>query len=220
MDSKTTDAVRYYVCGLFRGMQETPRIAEQREELQTHMTERIADETASGSSFDEAFNRAVASLGDLEELMETMSGQKRKIFIRKTDAVMMAGGLAYGTLFMIAVGIWFAFHGFGFRAAFVAAAGWLGYAVPAGAAWIRYRSKPGDAAMISIDRKESVRLAFLGWAAISIACFGVNAAFFGTDLFLNVLWAWMPMVGLLTWPLMEASYAWMIASWGSVRAEV
>jgi hypothetical protein len=62
------DSVRYFVKGLFRGMPETSSIAEQREELEVHINDRIADNMARGLTHDDAFARVVESLGDLDEL--------------------------------------------------------------------------------------------------------------------------------------------------------
>ncbi len=219
MERQGLESVRYYVRGLFRGMPETERLAEQREELETHLSDRIADVMATGVSFDEAFAGAVDSLGNLEELVETMSGQRRNILTRKADALLSAGMLLYGTVYIAAVWIWFALVGFGWRAVFVALPGWLGFAVPFLLAWLRFRSRASESAMVSLERREWVRLSWLGWTGISLVCWLVNVAFLGTGLFLDVVWAWMPMFGLLTWPLSESAYALMLKGLASIRAD-
>lgn len=220
MDENAIKAARFYVRGLFRGIPETARIAEQREELESHLAERISDEVASGIPFEAAFSGAVESLGNLEELVETMVGQKRKILTRKADSILAGMTLAYGTAFMIAVGFWFAAAAeFGWRAIFVAIPGWLGFAVPFLLTWIRYLSRSRETAMVGLDRSEWVRLSWLGWAAISAVCWLMNLAFVGTELFLRVIWAWMPTFGLLTWPLNETAYAFMLRKLDSIGAE-
>lgn len=217
MESSSKDSIHYYVRGLFRGITETPEIAEQREELEVHLNDRVADGISRGLSHEAAFCSVVASLGDLNELIETMTGAGKKVYARKADWLMMAGGIAYGTLYMIAVGIWFAFRDFGWTAVYIAIPGWLGYVVPALIKLAAYRAMPGATAVVPVNRKAQVRSAFIGWAAISAACWVVNILFINTTLFLNVVWAWMPTLGLLTWPLMEAGYSWMIVNLKSLE---
>jgi hypothetical protein len=204
------DSVRYFVKGLFRGMPETSSIAEQREELEGHINDRIADNMARGLTHDDAFARVVESLGDLDELIETMTGRKKKVYALKAKWHMMAIGFAYGTLYMIAVGVWFAFHDFGWTAVYIAIPGWLGYAVPSFIKYARYRRAPMATALEPIEYGSGVTSSLIGWAAISSACWAVNVLFMGTGFFLNVVWAWMPTVGLFTWPLLEFFYVWLI----------
>jgi hypothetical protein len=75
----------YFVRGLFRGMEKTPELAEQRQELETHILEHIADLSAGGMDAEEAFARAVDSLGNLDKLIETLSGRKVKIPVWRHD---------------------------------------------------------------------------------------------------------------------------------------
>ena len=219
MANNTNDSVHYFVRGLFRGMGETESIAELREELESHLNDRITDSVASGLSHDESFSRAIASLGNLDELVETLTGQKKKVYVKKLDWLMMAGGIMYGTLYMIAVGIWFSVHSFGFSAIYIAAVGWLGYAVPAIIKYFEYRTNPKATALIPLDNTREIRASVIGWLCISVACCLLNALFIGTDLFLNGLWAWMPIVGTATWPLMTAGYYWMVKNLKSPEIE-
>lgn len=217
MGTESMESVRYFVRGLFRGMPENGRLVEQREELESHMRDRIADGMANGLSHDEAFSRAISALGNLDELIETMSGQKKKILGKRADWLMMAGGIAYGTLYMLAVGIWFALEGFGWTAVYVAIPGWLGFVLPALFKLIDYRKHPSATEVVPLDLSARVRASVIGWALISSVCWVVNALFMGTDQFLHVVWAWMPTFGLLTWPLMEAGYAWMVKNLKSIE---
>ena len=67
------ESVHYFVRGLFRGIAETEKIAEQREELEAHINDRITDSVALGMTHNKAFADAIDSLGNLDELIETMN---------------------------------------------------------------------------------------------------------------------------------------------------
>lgn len=219
MAKNPNDSVHYFVRGLFRGMGETDSIAELREEIESHLNDRINDSVASGLSRDESFTRAITSLGNLDELVETLTGLKKKVYVKKADWLMMAGGILYGTLYMIAVGIWFSVHSFGFSAIYIAIVGWLGYVVPAIFKYFEYRANPKATALIPLDNAREIRASVIGWAFITLACWLLNALFIGTDLFLNSIWAWMPMVGTATWPLMTSGYYWMVKNLKSIEPE-
>lgn len=215
----SVESIHYFVRGLFRGIEETDKIAEQREELETHINDRITDGMAQGLSHDEALSQVVKSLGNLDELIETMTGTRKKVYMKKASWFMMAGGLIYGTIYMIAVGIWFYFHSFGFTAVYVAIPGWLGYAIPTLIKYIAYKRHPLATAAIPLDLSEQVRASIVGWLIISAACWIVNILFLTTTTFLCPVWAWMPTAGLFTWPLMEASFTWMIHHLKSLEPE-
>jgi hypothetical protein len=117
---------------------------------------------------------------------------------------MMAIGFAYGTLYMIAVGVWFAFHDFGWTAVYIAIPGWLGYAVPSFIKYARYRRAPMATALEPIEYGSGVTSSLIGWAAISSACWAVNVLFMG-PVFLKSYGhgcdRW-----LFYWPLLEFFY--------------
>ncbi len=210
------EAVHYFVRGLFRGIPETVKITEQREEFETHVNDRIADYTASGMSESEAFTRVVDSLGNLDELIDTMTGERMKVYKAKEDWLLMAVGALYGTLYMIAVGTWFYFQSFGLYAVYVAIPGWLGFFVPALINYIEYKRHPAKTAVVTVDISGEVRSSLAGWAVISAACWIVNILLFGSGTFLAVIWAWMPTFGLLTWPILTIFGSWMRRT-GTVR---
>ncbi|MBN1499675.1 MAG: hypothetical protein JW982_05960 [Spirochaetes bacterium] len=203
------ESVRYFVKGLFRGIPETEKITEQREELERHINDRLADYMDSGIPEKEAFSRVVESLGNLDELIDVITGEWVKIYLKKRDWFMMAGGIVYGTLYMVAVGIWFYFHAVGIYAVYIAVLGWLGFIVPALIGYIKYRNQPLATAVVPADISSSVRLSVFGWAGISLACWIVNILLINSGTFLSVVWAWMPTFGILTWPLMTAAADWM-----------
>lgn len=203
------DSVHYFVRGLFRGTQETIKITEQREELETHIYDRITDCMSSGMSESDAFQKVIGTLGNLDELIETMTGEKKKIYIAKEEAYYTAIGALYGTFYMIAVGIWFYYHSFGLYAAFIAIPGLLGFVVPAVFKYIIFAKNPQKTAVVPVDISDEVRFSFIGWAGISIASWIVNFILVGSGTFLSVIWAWMPMFGLFSWPLMTYFSLWM-----------
>jgi len=210
------ESVHYFMRGLFRGIPETEKITEQREELETHLNERISDAISSGLPEKEAFTRVVNSLGNLDELIYAITGERKKIYRKKIEWFMMAGGALYGTFYMIAVGIWFSYKDFGLLAVYVAIPGWLGFIIPALIKYIDYRNHPLETALVQVDISEEVRSSVIGWLAISVSCWIVNLMLVGSGTFLSVIWAWMPTFGLLTWPLMTAGSAWMIRNLDSL----
>jgi hypothetical protein len=220
MEQKTTmDPVHYFIRGLFRGVTETEKIAEQREELEAHMRDRISDSMEHGSSHDDAFAGAVDSLGNLDELIDTITGKRKKIYVNRMNWYTMAFSFAYGTLYMLAIGIWFCFMGFGAYAAFVALAGWCGFLVPALIRVIDYLRHPFATEMLPVDNASLIRSSVVGWLAISLACWVVNFCLIGSGTFLAVIWAWMPTFGIMTWPMMTISDAWMIKNLKSLEPE-
>ena len=57
-----------WIDSLFSDLEQTDRVLEQKEELQTHFIERIKDYMATSLGFDEAFKAAQKDLGDVDEL--------------------------------------------------------------------------------------------------------------------------------------------------------
>lgn len=204
------EAVHYFVWGLFRGMQDTVELREQCEELESHIHDRIADSMKSGISEKEAFAHAVSSLGDLSELIDTMTGEKKKILIKKLDWILTGIGLVYGTLYVLAMGVWFFFHGFGFFAGAVVLPAWLGFVIPAIIRFVDYRRNPKALGLVKLTPYSEIKPAFIGWFVISLSCWIVNVLLIGSDTFLSVIWAWMPMVGVIIWPMSELLKLWLI----------
>ena len=71
-----------FVNQLFEDVPKSKLVIEQKEELRSHMEERIADYMANGVSFEDAFNRAKDDLGDVGELVKEFdnkgSSKKKK----------------------------------------------------------------------------------------------------------------------------------------------
>lgn len=204
------EAVHYFVWGLFRGLQNTQQIREQCEELETHIIDRIEDYVRSGVSEKEAFSLAVQSLGDLSELIDTITGEKKKVLIKKLDFILMAAAAVFGTFYMAAVGVWFYFNGFGFNAIYVVVPAWLGFLVPTLLKYINYRMHPLEVASVKVTTYSEIRSSVLGWFILSLTCWVANILLISSDTFLSVIWAWMPMVAIMTWPGMDFFRLWLI----------
>ncbi|TAH55542.1 MAG: hypothetical protein EWM51_02260 [Treponema sp.] len=129
MKQQLLQPIEYYVRGLFRNVAETANIAEQREELKTHIIDRIQDGISKGLSEQEAFSDALESLGNLDELVETIIGTKRTVYLKKMNWYLMAAALVWGTIYMASVGYWFATAAFGTKALAIAIPGWLAISV-------------------------------------------------------------------------------------------
>lgn len=67
-----------YVDSLFNGYEETKNLAEFKEELTSHLNDKIADLVKNGSSENEAFAKASAELGDISAIADEMSLKKKQ----------------------------------------------------------------------------------------------------------------------------------------------
>jgi hypothetical protein len=195
------NSVEYYVKGLFRGLEQTPAIVEQREELAAHIADHISDAVGQGLGEEAAFERAIADLGNLDELIDTITGRRKRVREKRANMFSYLAGFCWGTVYIIAVGFWFAAKGFGRSALFVAVPGWLGFFLPFLYVFIEWLRHPDDTDVIAIDMSIQVRRSLVIWILVSIACFAANFALSRGDTFLHVFWAWMPMAGLFTLPL-------------------
>lgn len=202
--------IHYYVRGLFRDVPDTGAIREQREELEAHIRDHVADLQESGLSPDSAFDRAIASLGQLDELVETISGVRKKVYVNRVNRNLAIASIAYGTLYAAAVGIWFASVDFGTLAVLVAFLAWLGFALPSSLSLVRSLGDPLKIAAVKPFGSHDIRQAVAGWIALSVSCFAVNAIAAQTDTFLRVFWSWMPFFGILSWPLAKSFHDFLV----------
>ncbi len=66
------EKVRKYVDSLFSDIPDSKQLRELKEEVCANLVERISDSLAQGTSGDDAFTQAIAELGDVSELAESM----------------------------------------------------------------------------------------------------------------------------------------------------
>jgi len=66
-----------WVDGRFAGFAQTDKVREQKEELETHMVDRIREHMANSMDFEQAFIAAKEDLGDLDELLTGFEHKKK-----------------------------------------------------------------------------------------------------------------------------------------------
>ena len=75
--------IKNFLDDLLGDYKQTPELLEQKEELATHLSERVHDHMQTGYDFSEAFEAAVRDLGDINELVAGIAPQKARL---KTDS--------------------------------------------------------------------------------------------------------------------------------------
>lgn len=196
-------SVDFFVKGLFRNMPETQLLKDQKEELAAHIVDHMTDLMRDGAGEEEAFRKAVDSLGDLDELIEVLSGRKVKIPGNKVSLMVHSFMLAYGTLYIAAI-VLYSFLSDWRLGLSLALPGWVGFSVPFFWTLGRYLRNPKYTEVVDADPRAATRRAFLGWLIISLASGAGNLL----SLFIvpgdSSFWAWMPIAGVFSWPFMEA----------------
>jgi hypothetical protein len=96
----------------------------------THILEHLADLSAGGMDEEESFARVVDSLGNLDELIETLSGRKVKIPIWRHELTVYGLGLFYGMVYLCAMILGFNHWGLWRVSLYIGVGGFLAYFVP------------------------------------------------------------------------------------------
>jgi hypothetical protein len=203
--------VHYFVQGLFRGIKKTAEATEQQQELETHILEHLADLSAGGMDEEEAFAKAVDSLGNLDELIETLSGRKVKIPIWRHELAVYGLGLFYGMVYLCAMILGFNRWDLQIISLYIGVGGFLAYFVPFFNILIRFIKQPNAVHAVPAGARANVRNAFLGWFLLSLGAWIMNICMnrFNPDT-MRRWWAWMPTMGIFTWPLMRSIDAWLL----------
>ena len=66
------DRIKNYVDGLFTDIYDTKQLRELKEEVSANLLEKVNDFIANGNNEDEAFKKAISSIGDMGELVESL----------------------------------------------------------------------------------------------------------------------------------------------------
>jgi hypothetical protein len=84
------EKIKNYVDNIFVDIYDTKQLRELKEEVSANLTEKVNDLVASGNSKDEAFKKAISSLGDMSELIENL---KKASYEKTQDAMPKAVAL-------------------------------------------------------------------------------------------------------------------------------
>lgn len=90
------EKLRIYIDNLFENAPKSVRAVELKEEMYQNLTDKYNDLIAEGKSEESAYNIAVASIGDVQSLIDGLSGEKREVSetSRKRSAIMIASAIA------------------------------------------------------------------------------------------------------------------------------
>lgn len=202
------EAIRYYVQGAFRGVEATPEVLEQQEELIADLTAKVKDLVAEGKSQEEALGMAISSVGDLSALVSEFESAAAvpaaptvaSVYATRLDLHVTAISFAVGAAVMIA--------GAAVGAALRLIEGSVALSILAvlalglwwvSRAYVRYTHSPEEVEVRSLVHKERFLKALLVWVGL----FVVTGAW-------NVLWA--PYSGFWAWPFWVAGGTWALAA--------
>lgn len=197
--------IEFYVKGLFRNIERTPEINEQIEELSSHISERVQDLINKGMSEEKALEKIILDLGDLDELIDTMSGKKVHLLIHKLNMQTTGAGFVYGLiyLFFVTIGLWKG--SMGKSSLFLTIPALTGYFIPFVFALIRFILYPQKKLLLAMPLIRAIHSSLLGWFFISFICVVANVLMI-VSVPGSTFWSWMPVAGVLTWPLMETVF--------------
>lgn len=198
------EAIKYYVKGAFTGVQETPEVLEQQEELIADLSAKVDDLVTQGRSDEEALGIAIASVGDLSALVSEF-GPAEELPVAVPTAALYAKRLhlhVVGVSVGIGAVVMVASAGLGALFGLVhAGAGLSIFAVLAAAVWwmrsvyLDYRAAPDALEIRDLVYEARFRKALATWAAVSVATLLFNVTS-GTD-----FWSWPIWVAGGTWAL-------------------
>jgi hypothetical protein len=198
------DTVSYYVKGLFRGVEDTDEVKDQKAELESHIKDHMSDLTAAGLPEQEAFEKTIAGLGDLDELIDTITGRKVRVRTYRVYFLEMLAGFLYGIAYICSVGTYLYRSGTGIGALYISLAGFSGYVIPFIIFLVKYLRKPNHTAAVTVRKHADILVPVTGWLITSAVCWIMNFLLIYTvpGHVYTTWWAWMPTAGVFTWPLM------------------
>ena len=100
------EELRIYIENLFTQLLKTGRIKELKDELLSNVTEKYNDLLAQGRSEQEAYNTAIASIGDVNALLKGLELSAQMEPQRRRSALFVSAGVG---LYVIAGGVFFLF---------------------------------------------------------------------------------------------------------------
>ncbi len=194
--------VEFYIKGLFRNIERTPEISDQIEELSCHIKDRVHDLCNTGMSEEDALEKTIQGLGNLDELIDTISGKKVQLPMNKINMIMTLAGTLYGALYLSFVTVSLRDWYMGEAALYLTIAAFAGYVIPFVFSLIRYCMFPKKTYLCSVPSVKPVYTSLIGWLIISLICIIANILQYSSFPISNY-WSWMAVAGVFTWPLME-----------------
>ena len=198
-------SIEYYLKGLFRNIEQTDEVKEQIEELSTHIRDRMDDLCASGMDEMAALEKTIDGLGDLDELVDTMFRRKVRIRKNRVDFFEMLAGAAYGAVYLVFTTLCLASWYFGWGALYLTVPALAGYLVPLFLSAFRFMLSPQETELVPYPDCKDLKASITGWALISVICIVANLMMMFSQEHCY-FWAWMPVAGIVTWPLMNWAY--------------
>jgi len=195
-------SIEFYIKGLFRNIERTGEINDQIEELSCHIHDRVNDLCASGMSEEDALEKTIQGLGNLDELIDTITGKKVRLPMNRINMIMTLAGTLYGALYLLFVNRSFSQWYIGKAALYLTIPAFTGYAIPCIFALIRWFLYPKKTVLLPYPSLTPVYTSIIGWILISVICIAANI-FMYSSFPVAKYWSWMPVAGVFTWPLME-----------------
>lgn len=104
------DKLSAYVRNLFRDAADTPRNRDLEEEILQNTLDRYDDLVKSGSSPDSAYTQAIANLGNVSSLLETLPRAAEKQKSSSSRAALIATAIVISVILLVVIGIWMLYH--------------------------------------------------------------------------------------------------------------
>lgn len=206
------EAIKYYVKGAFSGVEQTPEVLEQQEEIIADLVAKVADLVAEGRSEEEAMGLAIGSMGDLSTLVAEFQPleaavpaiPRAAVWATRLDlgvvalsagvgAAVMIGSTALGALVDLVE------PGAGFTLlATLGVGGWW-----VRNAYLRYQADPDAIEVREQEYRTRFRKAVLVWGGTALLATFMNITTY-TD-----FWCWPIWVAGGTWALTVKMEKWL-----------
>ncbi len=188
-----------YLMKLEKHYPDTQAVREQLEELRDTLHIKTEEYQSQGMSYNDAAKAAIASLGDVEPLLDEVSGNVRNVYVNRLGrmnaifcaviiiAEFMMAWIVYS---LITVQPLYATSFFlSLLVLLVAISIWPITTI------IRYRKEPDKISVVEMPYRKQMRTALLGWLGISVFLFVVNC------IIGRAVWFQWPLIGIATWPI-------------------
>lgn len=217
-----------YVKQVSKKYPNTKEVKEQLEEIRDTLHIKTEELQASGMGYSEASHAAIQSIGDLSGLMNMVSGDSRVVYVNRLNTrnalvatiiitIELLLGFAAAFVPVAIDSAHFNPETYGAAYYFLNAVSfvristndfWAMFIPVIMATWIwplisfiMYKRDPNKTEAVQMPFKQLIKLALIGWAAISFGLFIVNIL---TDW--HTIWFIWPVIGISNWPVNIFNY--------------